>query len=256
MSINFLTFGGPSKNYHDAVNRICNQAREFNLFDKINGYTDKDLINEIDFYNKHKKFIIKNKRGYGYWIWKSYLINKHLKFMNDNDILIYLDCGCELNINGRKKLLDFINLVKTKYILCGKTISNDVTYSKMDLIKFMGMENDIKKLRLNHMECGTLMICKNQLTSRLFEEFYELCSNNYHLIDDSPSVEKNFDEFIEHRHDQSIFNLLLKKNNIINYDLYPTYWGIGLSSKDNYLNNALEYPIWSCRNKKGKSILE
>ena len=38
-------------------------------------------------------------------------------------------------------------------------------------------------------------------------------SNNYHLIDDSPSIEANFSCFKENRHDQSIFSILSKLYN-------------------------------------------
>ena len=39
----FITFGGPTANYHNAVKRICNQASTLDVFDHIIGYTDKDL---------------------------------------------------------------------------------------------------------------------------------------------------------------------------------------------------------------------
>ena len=152
--------------------------------------------------------------------------------------------------------MDFLDSVKTKYILCGKTFSTDITYTKMDLIKYFDMENDIDKLALPQMESGSIFIYKNDLTTKLMYEWYDVCFNNYHLIDDSPSVEPNFKEFIENRHDQSVFNLILKKNNIVNYDLSPNFWGLGVGSRDNYIKNALEYPIWTCRNKKGKSLLD
>ena len=35
----FLTFGGPSDNYHKAVQRLCKQATSFNIFDYVYGYT-------------------------------------------------------------------------------------------------------------------------------------------------------------------------------------------------------------------------
>jgi hypothetical protein len=58
MKTYFLTFGGPSWNFHDAVNRICNQVKEFDIFDEIIGLTEQDLINDIEFWNKHYKFIL------------------------------------------------------------------------------------------------------------------------------------------------------------------------------------------------------
>ena len=46
------------------------------------------------------------------------------------------------------------------------------------------------------------------------KEYYEIGSQNYHFIDDSPSIYINFSCFVEHRHDQSIFSLLTKKYNL------------------------------------------
>lgn len=31
----FITFGGPTINYHNAVNIICKEAQNFGLFDEI-----------------------------------------------------------------------------------------------------------------------------------------------------------------------------------------------------------------------------
>ena len=103
----FLTFGGPSSNYHSAVNRICTQASEFNVFDNIVGATDHHIKDDNEFYNKHGRFLEENSRGYGYWLWKSYLVKKQLEKMNENDILVYADSGCVLNINGKKRLYEY-----------------------------------------------------------------------------------------------------------------------------------------------------
>ena len=54
-----------------------------------------------EFWNNHSEFILANKRGYGYWLWKPYLIMKTLEQMNDNDILVYADCGCEIESNKK-----------------------------------------------------------------------------------------------------------------------------------------------------------
>jgi hypothetical protein len=55
------------------------------------------------------------------------------------------------------------------------------------------------------------LVCKE--TRLLVNEWYEI-SSYYHNIDDSASVMRNFNCFIEHRHDQSIFSLLTKKYNM------------------------------------------
>lgn len=253
MKIYFLTFGGPTSEYHHAVERICKQAETFGLFYKVVGLTERDLQNDAELWLKHNDFINSNSRGYGYWLWKPYIIKKTLASMDDGDVLLYADCGCELNYAGKSKLLDLINQVKIKNIIGTSAASTDTSYTKMDLTTHLQMENNIDLLKQNQMAATTLLMVKNELIVDLINEYYEISSNNYHLIDDTPSVENNFCDFIEHRHDQSVFSLLVKKYGLKNYDLDPLYLG-GVESKQNYINNGMEYPIWTCRNKTGVSI--
>lgn len=252
----FLTFGAPTENFHNAVKRICKQAYQMNVFDEIIGLTEKDLMNDSEFWTKHCKFIESNSRGYGYYVWKPYIIKKTLEKMNDGDILLFVDSGCELNPKGQKKLLEYFNLVKTKKIIGTCACSTDYNYTKKDLINFMQMENNVDLLKLNQMQSGCVMLIKCDEIVKLHEEYYTIASNNYNLIDDSPSVDKNYDGFKENRHDQSVFSLLVKKYGLINYCLDPTDWGYGHEAKYSYLSHGMEYPIWTCRNRSGKSILE
>lgn len=129
MKIFFLTFGGPTKNYHDAVERLCNQAKQMNIFDEIIGMTEKDLQNDEEFWFKHSDFINNNSKGYGYWLWKPYIIKKTLEKMNDEDILLYLDCGCELNYLAKIELENKIKIVKNKKII-GSSACNEREYTK------------------------------------------------------------------------------------------------------------------------------
>ncbi len=252
----FLAFGGPTQNYHEAVKRICSQAEKFDLFDKIIGLTEVDLQADVEFWSVHKDFVNSNPRGYGYWLWKPYIIKKTLNSMEDGDILLYADSGCELNPKGISKFNEYIELTKKKKIIGTKACSDDCTYTKKDLSIFLGMSENINLLKANHMQATCLLIEKNNLIVDFVNEWYNIGSTNYHFIDDSPSIEENFQGFREHRHDQSIFNLLVKKYNLINYDLDPSNWGHGKESKNNYLCKAMEYPIWACRNRTGSSIID
>lgn len=256
MKIHFLTFGGPSANYHDAVKRLHNQAIEFNMFSNIYAYTEKDLMKDTEFFSKHSKFILNNP-AYGYWIWKPYLIKRTLEKMETDDILLFLDSGCELNVNGKDRMQHYINLVKEKKIIGTSCGSSDYNWTKMDLIKYLNMDNNIELLKTPHMQAGCLLMKKCDIIVNLYNEIYEIASNNYNLIDNSPSSAKNYPGFQEHRHDQSIFNLLVKKYNLINYDLDPTYWGhwgCDLSAPANYMQNGITYPFWTCRNRSGVSL--
>jgi hypothetical protein len=54
------------------------------LFD----YCPPELQQDSAFWQKHGDFILSNPRGYGYWIWKSYLIQQKLLEIPDGDILL------------------------------------------------------------------------------------------------------------------------------------------------------------------------
>ena len=206
----FITFGAGSQDYYDAVNRLTSQANKLNIFDTIIGYTDNDLKNDTEFWNKHSNFILNNKRGYGYWLWKPYLIMKTLETMNENDILVYADCGCEIKSKNKNNFLNIFDIVKNDLII-GSYTSNEREYNKMDLLLYLNM-NENKYFTSQH-QASTICILNCNETYKLVKEWYEI-GCNYNLIDDSPSINMNYPTFIEHRHDQSIFSLLTKKYNI------------------------------------------
>jgi hypothetical protein len=237
--INLLTFGGPTQNFYDAVYRLKEQALEFNMFHNLFMYTDLDLKDDCEFWCQHGEFIENHPRGYGYWIWKPYLIKKTLEKLNDGDVLVYLDCGCELNVRAKAKMEALIATAMQKNIIGTITTSNDITYTKADLLQFMNYNMLDRRLTLPHMQAGCLIMIKNDIIVSLINQWYDICCQDYHFITDSPSLTRNHDTFIEHRHDQSVFNLLVKKYNLINYD-------IPLDSDPNLL------PIWYSRNKTGK----
>jgi hypothetical protein len=235
----FITFGGPSKRFHEAVNRIKREAEELGIYDKIIGYTDKELKDKNKFWKKHGKFIESNPRGYGYWLWKSFITKETLKEMNENDILVYADSGCSLNKNGTKRLLEYFDIVKNSSlgILSFELDYIEKSYTKMDIFKEM---NVFELMDTKQLVGGIFIIRKCERTVNLVKELYKLCSN-YHLINDDPSKIPNSPDFIDYRHDQSIFSLLRKKRGteILRDEtyFYPDWDILGKN-----------YPIWAIRN--------
>ncbi len=231
-----LMFSSGSSNYKDALLRLYHQVKNTNIFDVILPYMENDLIKDTDFWIKHSNFILKNKRGYGYWLWKPYIILKTLKEMKDDDILVYLDLGCEVDIRKKDKILKLIDLVKNDLII-GSFTHNDIQWCKGDLIYKLNINNPSMLLSPQH-QASSIMIKKCQKTIDLVSEWYQIAiEDNYHYLNDSPSIKPNLKGFIEHRHDQSIFSLLTKKYNI-------------------YSKHTIEYGINIDRNRTGKSLLK
>jgi hypothetical protein len=233
MSIKFITFGSHD-NYIKAGERLLEQANKINIFTETLLYTPEFLKNDVDFWNQHGEFIHKNNRGYGYWLWKPFIIKKTMEKMSNGDILLYLDCGCELGSSRKNELLKCIDVVKTDKIV-GTTVSVEGDWNKMDLIDKLDM-NKPEYLITAQRQGGTNLFLVCDETRNLVNEWYKL-GCDYHNIDDSPSNIKNLDGFKEHRHDQSIFSLLTKKYNL-------------------FSKHSLKNAIYCIRNRSGTSNVQ
>lgn len=210
--INFVTFASHD-NYIEAGERLINQANNLQIFDNIKLFNFDNLKDDDLFWKQHKDFIKNNPRGFGYWIWKPYILMKTIEQMKDNDILLYLDAGCEIDISEKDYFKECLEIVKKDYIVgtLGKT--NVEESCKMDLLLLLDMNyNKFLKTKMHQAGANLFLICDK--TRKLINEWYNLCCN-YHLINDDQSLNKNLELYKEHRHDQSIYSLLTKK-----YDLY------------------------------------
>lgn len=159
-----------------------------------------------------------------------------MEIMKDGDILLYLDCGCE--IGGSKQLLipEFFNDVKKDKIIGFPTTGyNEKEWCKMDLLVHFDMQDSNLIHHHDHREAGAIMFYICEKTKFIVDLWYNT-GCDYHMIDDSPSIKKNLNCFREHRHDQAIFSLITKKYNI-------------------YSNKSLHDCIYYIRNRTGLSKL-
>ena len=207
-------------------------------------YDDIKILSEVDIDKKGKKILsnFTNKRGYGYWFWKPYLILKIFKNMNEGDILHYADVGCHINANGFKRFNKYIKILnKDKkgilafqyYPLKNKNLDKvifpqrqEYKYTKADLLNFFDCKNKKKITETNQFWAGSFFMKKNSFSKVFLKKWLKIFEKNYELIDDSPSKIKNHIDFIENRHDQSVFSLLCKVNKIFNISAYECDWGL------------------------------
>jgi hypothetical protein len=66
--------------------KLNESALKFGV-DKVFSFSPDDIV-KTDFYEKNR-IILEKKRGFGYWLWKPYIIIDTLSKLNDGDILIY-----------------------------------------------------------------------------------------------------------------------------------------------------------------------
>lgn len=235
--IHFISFGGHTPNYHSAIARICDEAREFGEFASIQGYTEDILKSDLSFWNKHGEFIQSNGRGYGYWVWKPYLILQRLHEIPEGDILVYADAGCVINGGGKARFNDYIDMLNTTEsgVLGFQLEHKERAYTKSNMYNYFGMSPETDE----SLQClsGIIFLKKNANSVKIVTEWNEI-NQHYDLINDDV-LPNEYPAFVENRHDQSIWSMLLKR--------YPhielrdeTYFGEDW-------NNGAKYPILAKR---------
>ena len=111
----------------------------------------------------------------------------------------------------------------------------------------MSIDDDSQILKTEQV-CSGIMFFKNNLfTKKILNKWNDICKIN-NLIDDSISIRKNHKDFIEHRHDQSIFSLICKKNDIFHLSASECEWA-EFQNKRTWIH-LNHYPILAMRDKK------
>jgi hypothetical protein len=165
-------------------------------------YTNADLPEKIVEYSKSEK------RGYGYWIWKSYIISKKLNELNDGDILLYVDGRSSFKGNRISWLDKFIDNFEYDIALWSMNNTSNKEYTKIETMQYFDLETNQEYLKKKQYAAGIILIRNCLVIRSLFNDFYDLSWSNKHLVNDDNNISIH-PEFITHRHDQSILNLLL-----------------------------------------------
>jgi hypothetical protein len=237
-NITFLTFGAPIQKYQPVLYRICNEANQSHFFSRIIGISDVQLQVDKQFWDSHGTFIHENPRGFGYWIWKPYIIMQCMKEINYHDILIYADAGCTINPHAEKRFKEYIAMLNEMDDTCGIITFQmeglpENKYTKSTLLDYMNVSTQDRES--GQCQATILLMKKNTHTMNIITQWYSIACQ-YHLLKDDDEIIDN----IQHRHDQSILSILNKqhKSCIIKDETYFQPFGSSTS---------LLVPFWATR---------
>ena len=196
-----------NKKYRRAQILNSKTAKKVGKADVVIEYSEKDIDN--DFYEKNKK-ILSYSKGNGYWLWKSYIVNKTLAKLEYGDYLMYCDSGAYF-INDIHYLINSMEEYKHD-IMCFKISTIEKEWTKRDA--FIILDCDSKKYTDTNQNAGTFLVVKKTKNSeKVLKEWLEYAQDERMITDMKNQLGKdNYDGFREHRHDQSILSLLYKKN--------------------------------------------
>ena len=242
-----LIFGEGSLRWRNAAKRLAKEATASPNDLEIELYDWKRLAAEHpNFVARHTRLIAHADCGFGYWIWKPYLIREALR-ANKSAGVVYLDAGSTLNFSNarsRQRWLSYLDFASSDEAMFFQMPHAEATYTKPALLTHLDLPP--AQRASGQLEGGHLFFSAGTTSLDFVSSWYELCCyENYRLLDDSGIVPPQV-----HRHDQSILSCLAKKHSFGKHIAQETYF------EPCWRVTGQGFPVWGTRHKTGRSFLK
>lgn len=197
------------KRFRNSLKRLEEQTRDF-PFDERHFLTQDNCLTK-EYWRKLKPWLY--RRGYGYWSWKSAIVKDFYDRLDDGDMLFWSDAGIYWNYTEKslKHFEEYIQMLSEgNDILVFSQPTIEKNWTKGDVFEAIGAYNNMEICNSNQFLGGLFLIKKTDQTIDFINRFYALCDLKKELVTDKHSSKPNKEGFIENRHDQSIFSVLVK----------------------------------------------
>jgi hypothetical protein len=236
--------------YHKRAEGISNNLETSRMFDTCSCFNEADIPGEyketfpVDWFSS-------SRRGGGWWVWKPYIIRQALEGLGDDDMLLYVDCGCTINNtkNAETRMDEYIDLInhsQSKMLVFQLPSHPEVDWTNSHCINYMYKRYNVRDSQKCQIEqssqiiSGIIMMRKHEFTLKFCDEWlYAAQADQGKLFSEHYSARGE-----KHRHDQSCLSLIYKmhQGDLIVPD--ETWFG----SRSGFGSDvSLNYPIWATR---------
>ena len=179
-------------------------------FNVVYSMSNTDI--DRDFAESNKD-ILSQKRGAGYWLWKSYFLDRLVWQIDEHDVLFYADSG-SIFIRNMQPIFDTILNDRSGVVAFNMSGGHLEKYwTKRDIFRTTDTDSDVYKNTPQRM-ASFIGVRGTAFAKSFIREYLRLCCNA-HLITDTPNVDGWVEpDFKDNRHDQSIWSVLTKKHEI------------------------------------------
>jgi len=157
-----------------------------------------------------KNYATAHPRGYGYWRWKPCVLATALRNQEEGGVTVYVD-GRSSVPKARIDWLDQFTSDLQIDIVAWQMNFVERNYTTTDLLQRFGYEAESINA-LTGQYAATFFGMRNNERCRSFvNEWGSFLVTNVNLCRDDQTTLPNHLDFLENRHDQSVFSLLLKR---------------------------------------------
>ena len=211
-SVRFVALGiDAQKAMASPARTIQQEAQALGIFDAVQVYGELPAMSPQDDarLEQHKQ----HKRGAGYWWWKPVIIERELDKAGEGDLVVYVDAGCILSPG---EMWDRILRQQDVDVVAFRFRTHlELQWTRRSVLEAMHVEpQDASSGQI----ASTAMVFRNTAAvRRLVAAWKEAIFHWDWVRDQDPSLSLaftqrfNHKEFIEHRHDQSLFSVLCKR---------------------------------------------
>jgi hypothetical protein len=208
--VHFVSFA--SRRLAGSLARIRAEAAALGRFRSIHALTPRGLGK--DYWAVHAETVRGQRRGYGLWTWKPYVVRRVLNEIPTDDVLVYCDAGCSLNVEGVPRLDAYAGLAAGHPAqMLAFTLDQPVgEWTKRATLQAAAASDEVRARPM--VSATALVVRSSALAVELLRE-WESRMADLRIVDDSPSPGGEHAEFKAHRHDQSVFSLLAHERAIL-----------------------------------------
>jgi hypothetical protein len=207
---------GHGDGFQSQIEDFCNKikAASFVRYEHIYCmYQSPDFVLRDNRFNRHLRYHQEpndvSSRGGGYWVHKSLLVRHHMDQCKDNDIIFWVDAD-RLDFfwqGSLKTVLETIDKREADFVIESQDEA-EYRYTKEDVLVAF---NATDEMRTSRQVNENAWLIRNSPKMRQFMDAFIECAADWHMISDDPSIIKNHPDFVEHRHDQSLMAMMVKK---------------------------------------------
>jgi hypothetical protein len=215
-TFHLITFATPS--HKSAALRLAESAKRVGGFNRSFIY-GMDALDPV--FRQHNKRILSESRGAGYWIWKPYIILRHLFYeaTSAEHVVCYSDALYEFKQNFTQTASKWVEQPPNVAVTVNKPSEKtffEKAWTKKDAYIIMGVDEASARETLQAW-CGFVCVQRSLNAIRFVSEWLTY-AQDYRVVSDAPSrLGKEAADFTENRHDQTVCSLLLKKWNATDF---------------------------------------
>lgn len=212
------------KPYREAQKYNTKTAYKKGQVNRVIEYGPHDIDKE--YLNQHGYAFVQNNPRIGkYGLWRPHIIMQTLNKINHGDYIIYCDSGAYY-LNDVNHLIQKMHKENVDLLLFEDS-APEKSLTKRDIFVYMGL--DYPKYTDTKQRISTFFVIrKSDWSEKFFNEYFELANNAAFLFTDEKNKLgfKNYPEFLDTRHNQSVLSLLSKKYSVPAFR-DPSQWGNG-----------------------------